>query len=60
MTTITITEPWTYRTPEVTIDYPAGEHEVSADIAAAYEKDKAHGDGIAADRPARAARKAQG
>ena len=32
----TITGPWTYRTPTVTIDYPAGEHEVSAEIAAAF------------------------
>lgn len=33
----TITGPWTYRTPQITIDYGAGEHEVSNEIAAAFE-----------------------
>lgn len=32
----TITGPWTYRTPTVTIDYPAGEHEVAPEIAAVF------------------------
>lgn len=34
-TTITLSEPWTYRTPLATIEYPAGEHTVTAEIAAA-------------------------
>ena len=28
MTTIELAAPWTYRTPEKTINYPAGTHEV--------------------------------
>jgi hypothetical protein len=32
---ITLAEPWTYRTPLVTITYPAGEHTVTPVIAAA-------------------------
>lgn len=37
MKTITLAEPWTYLTPAVTIDYPAGTHEVDDDIAAAAD-----------------------
>lgn len=43
MKTIKLESPWTYRTPEVTIDYPAGEHEVTDKIAAAAPKEKANG-----------------
>lgn len=43
MKTIKLAEPWTYRTAEVTIDYPAGEHEVTDRIAAAAPKEKANG-----------------
>ena len=35
MSTITLAEPWTYRTPLVTISYPAGIHDMPDDIAAA-------------------------
>ena len=35
MTQITLAEPWTYRTPAITVTYPAGTHEVAPDIAAA-------------------------
>jgi hypothetical protein len=56
-----ITGPWNYVTPQVTIDYPAGEHEVSTEIAAAFaasnpEKETTNGDqGPATPRPARGA-----
>lgn len=36
----TITGPWTYRTIEKTIDYPAGDHEVNNEIGAAFEAEK--------------------
>lgn len=36
MQTITLTEPWTYRTPLKTIDYASGQHEVSDTIARAF------------------------
>ena len=56
---------WTYRTPMVTIDYPAGEHDVGEEIHAAAVTAGAHkeaddGNGDAADNPPRAARKAKG
>ncbi len=35
MPTITLKAPWTYHTLPVTIEYQAGEHEVSDDIAEA-------------------------
>lgn len=38
--------PWTYRTPTVTIDYPAGEFQVSDEIAAAF-KEETDGNGAA-------------
>jgi hypothetical protein len=41
MPTITLAEPWTYRTPLATVDFPAGEHEVSDEIAAAALADPA-------------------
>lgn len=34
MPTITLAEPWTYRTALATIEFPAGAHEVSEAIAA--------------------------
>lgn len=37
MKKIELATAWTYRTPEVTIDYPAGEHSVRKDIADAAE-----------------------
>lgn len=62
LVTITLAEPWTYRTPRVTIEFPAGEHEVDADIAAAAptEKETADGDWTAAPRAPRRAGKAEG
>jgi hypothetical protein len=39
--TVTLTRPWTYRTPLLTVDYPAGEHDMPADHAAAARADKA-------------------
>jgi len=59
---ITLAEPWTYRTPRVTIEFPAGEHEVTPEIAAAAPtiEETAHGDGIAAPRAPRRAGKAEG
>jgi hypothetical protein len=50
MVTINLPRPWTYRTPEKTIDYPAGEHEVFQYIA-----DRAEKDGALADKPERTA-----
>lgn len=35
-----ITGPWTYLTPQVTIDYGDGTHDVSAEIAAAFAAEK--------------------
>lgn len=62
MPKITLAEPWTYRTPIVTVDFPAGEHEVSEEIAAAAptEKETADGDGIAAPRAPRRSAKVEG
>ncbi len=38
MTTVTLAHPWDYRTTALTIAYPAGEHEVTPEIAAAARK----------------------
>lgn len=35
MPTIILSEPWTYRTPLATIEFPAGMYEVADDVAAA-------------------------
>jgi len=55
MTTIELDAPWTYRTPEKTINYPAGKHEVFQYVAdqaeaegAITKKEEADGD---ADKP---------
>lgn len=34
MPTITLAEPWTYRTPLLTVRYEAGEHDVIEEVAA--------------------------
>lgn len=34
---INLAQAWSHITPETTIDYPAGEHEVTSEIAAAAE-----------------------
>ena len=53
MRKIAIKTPWSYVTPEKTIDYPAGEHDVTNDIAEAaekagvIEKEEKHGGGSA-------------
>jgi hypothetical protein len=70
MPTITLAQSWAYRTPLATIDFPAGEHEVSEDIAAAALADskaqaaiieqETGNDGIAAPRAPRRAAKAEG
>ena len=39
--TITLAQPWAYRTPLATIEYPAGEHVVGEDIAKAALADPA-------------------
>ena len=62
---IRLEAPWIYRTALVTIDYPAGEHDVADDIHAAAvtagaHKETSDGNGDAADSPPRAARKAKG
>lgn len=41
MVTINLPKAWTYRTPETTIDYPAGEHSVHKYIADAAVADGA-------------------
>jgi len=43
MTTIELAAPWTYRTPEKTINYPAGTHEVFQ-----YVADQAEAEGVIA------------
>ena len=57
MQTIKLARKWSYVTPTKTIDYPAGEHEVSNEIAerAAAEgaTEKANGDGAAKASSAR-------
>lgn len=64
MPTITLSEPWTYRTPLATIDYSAGTHEVTDEIAAAAPvapvEENADGDGIAAPSAPRRSGKAKG
>lgn len=35
MPTITLAQPWAYRTPLATVEFPAGTHDVSDDVAAA-------------------------
>ena len=56
---INLVKPWTYRTSEMTVDYPAGEHEVSAAIGAAYTAEQGNddGNGDTATGSPRAARK---
>lgn len=59
----TITGPWTYRTPLVTVEYPAGPHEVDDAVADAFvaerpEQEEGDGSRDSTDRPARSARKA--
>jgi hypothetical protein len=58
MTTIELDAPWTYRTPQVTIPYPAGKHTVFKYVAEKaveegaieqFEEEEADGD---ADKPA--------
>lgn len=46
MASITLESAWTYRTPQVTINYPAGTHEVSQEVAdkAPITKDVGDGD----------------
>lgn len=62
MPTITLSEPWTYRTPLVTITYPAGTHEVGEDIAAqapTQPEESADGDRDPAPRAPRRSRKTE-
>lgn len=60
----TINGPWIYRTPQVTIEYGAGEHEVTDVIAAAFEsehpKEEPDGNRIAAPGAPRGARPLKG
>jgi hypothetical protein len=61
--TITLAEPWTYRTPLVTISYPAGVHAVPDDIAAAapqHETPEETDGPIATPRAPRRSRKTKG
>lgn len=64
MKTITLTAPWSFHSVPVTIDFPAGVHEVEDHIHAAALAAGVHqeeGDaGAAKARPARAARPAEG
>lgn len=69
MTTIELNAPWTYRTPEKTINYPAGKHEVFQYVAdqaeaegAITKKEEADGDThqSPAPRKARSADKGEG
>ncbi|MES2904627.1 MAG: hypothetical protein V4696_10620 [Pseudomonadota bacterium] len=62
MQTIKLTKEWTYRTPQVTVEYSAGEHEVTDAIAKAYAAEhgeEADGRSAKAGSP-RAAGKAEG
>lgn len=61
MKTIKLDKPWVYRTPQTTVGYSAGEHEVADAVAAAYAlENEGTDDGrIAATGAARAARPAQ-
>lgn len=63
MQKIKLERPWTYRTPLVTVDYSAGEHDVTDAVASAFAaehptEENDDGGGSAKDRPARTARKA--
>lgn len=64
MKTLRLAKPWKYRTVERTVDYPAGEHEVSNETYAAalaegaITEETSDGDGDTASRPARPSRKA--
>ena len=54
MSMMTLDEPWTYRTPLVTINYPAGRHRVKreiheAAIRAGASEDEDDGDGDTED-----------
>lgn len=60
MKTIKLAKAWTYRTPEVTIDYLAGEHQVRDEIAAQAPKEKRNGGRTAKARPTRAAVASEG
>jgi hypothetical protein len=68
MPAITLASPWTYRTVQTTIDYPAGQHDVSHEVAAqaeaegVIEKEPEDGatDGPAAPRKTRAAHPREG
>lgn len=65
MATIKLAKAWTYRTPQITIDYAPGTHEVSDEIAAAApvtepEKDEADGSSDTAPRAPRTPRKTEG
>ncbi len=62
MPTITLAQPWAYRTPLVSIDFPAGAHDVTEEIAAAapIEKEEADGHRIATPRAPRRSDKAEG
>lgn len=42
---ITLAEAWTYRTPLTTIEYPAGRHDVAAEVRDAAEADGVTGKG---------------
>lgn len=55
MKTIILAAPWVCRTPLVTVEYPAGEHSVSDDIAAQARKEKRIGRRTAKAGSARAA-----
>lgn len=62
---IILAEPWTYRNTMMTVDYPAGTHEVSDEIHAAamsasVHKEESDGNRSPADRPPRAARPPKG
>jgi hypothetical protein len=66
MMKIKLTETWTYRTPLITVDYPAGEHDMTKEAAAAAKdagvidetKEKNDGHGTATPRTAGTADKA--
>ena len=60
MKTIFLAAPWVYRTPLVTMEYAAGEHSVSDDIAAQARKEKRIGRRTAKAGSARAAARPQG
>jgi hypothetical protein len=67
MKTITLKSTWTYRTAERTVEFPAGDHEVTNEIAAKAEADgvwQENADGTAdsatAPRKTRAADKSEG